>query len=375
MRLLLYSDKAWRERVRVAPEILLTDEEQTKLTRLVQSKLTSVRLAQRARIVLLAANGMQNKDIAEQLGIGRVQVSRWRERYAQSGLAGIERDLPRGAPPLKVDTARLVELTTQAKPVAATHWSTRKMAAELGVSASTVMRHWHAHGLKPHIMRSFKVSRDPKFVEKLEDIVGLYMSPPEHALVLCCDEKSQVQALDRTQPGLPLKKGRAATMTHDYKRNGTTTLFAALNVLDGQVIAQCQQRHRHSEWLKFLRKIDRETPKDKTLHLIADNYATHKHPAVQDWLAKHPRFNMHFTPTSASWLNMVERFFRDITTERLRRGVFTSVPELVDAINEYIAHHNTNPKPFIWTKSARDILQKVIRANRRLSSKQNGTLH
>ncbi|MCY0854179.1 IS630 family transposase [Cupriavidus sp. D39] len=375
MRLLLYSDKAWRERVRVAPEILLTDEEQTRLTRLVQSKLTSVRLAQRARIVLLAANGMQNKDIAEQLGIGRVQVSRWRERYAQSGLAGIERDLPRGAPPLKVDTARLVELTTQAKPVAATHWSTRKMAAELGVSASTVMRHWHAHGLKPHIVRGFKVSRDPKFVEKLEDIVGLYMSPPEHALVLCCDEKSQVQALDRTQPGLPLKKGRAATMTHDYKRNGTTTLFAALNVLDGQVIAQCQQRHRHSEWLKFLRKIDRETPKDKTLHLIADNYATHKHPAVQDWLAKHPRFNMHFTPTSASWLNMVERFFRDITTERLRRGVFTSVPELVDAINEYIAHHNTNPKPFIWTKSARDILQKVIRANRRLSSKQNGTLH
>ncbi|AGW95368.1 endonuclease DDE [Ralstonia pickettii DTP0602] len=370
-----YCDTAWRERVRVAPEIMLTDEERTKLTRLVRSKLTSVRLAQRARIVLLAANGLQNKDIAEQLGVGRVQVSRWRERYAQSGLAGIERDLPRGAPPVKVDTARLVELTTQTKPVAATHWSTRKMAAELGVSASTVMRHWHAHGLKPHIVRGFKVSRDPRFVEKLEDIVGLYMSPPEHALVLCCDEKSQVQALDRTQPGLPLKKGRAATMTHDYKRNGTTTLFAALNVLDGQVIAQCQQRHRHTEWLKFLRKIDRETPKDKTLHLIADNYATHKHPAVQDWLAKHPRFNMHFTPTSASWLNMVERFFRDITTERLRRGVFTSVPELVDAINEYIAHHNTNPKPFIWTKSARDILQKVIRANRRLSSKQNGTLH
>ncbi|KAI3611290.1 hypothetical protein D8I24_0279 (plasmid) [Cupriavidus necator H850] len=361
--------------MRVAPEIMLTDEERTKLTRLVRSKLTSVRLAQRARIVLLAANGMQNKDIAEQLGVGRVQVSRWRERYAQSGLAGIERDLPRGAPPVKVDTGRLVELTTQTKPAAATHWSTRKMAAELGVSASTVMRHWHAHGLKPHIVRGFKVSRDPKFVEKLEDIVGLYMSPPEHALVLCCDEKSQVQALDRTQPGLPLKKGRAATMTHDYKRNGTTTLFAALNVLDGQVIAQCQQRHRHTEWLKFLRKIDRETPKDKTLHLIADNYSTHKHPAVQDWLAKHPRINMHFTPTSASWLNMVERFFRDITTERLRRGVFTSVPELVDAINEYIAHHNTNPKPFIWTKSARDILQKVIRANGRLSSKQNGTLH
>jgi transposase len=361
--------------VRVATEIVLTDEERGELARLVRSKLTSVRLAQRARIVLLAADGKQNKDIAEQLGVGRVQVSRWRERYVQSRLAGIERDLPRGAPPVKVDSARLVELTTQAKPAAATHWSTRKMAAELGVSASTVMRHWHAHGLKPHLMRGFKVSRDPKFVEKLEDIVGLYMSPPEHALVLCCDEKSEVQALDRTQPGLPLKKGRAATMTHDYKRNGTTTLFAALNVLDGQVIGQCQQRHTHIEWLKFLRQIDRETPKDKTLHLIADNYATHKHPAVQAWLSKHPRFNMHFTPTSASWLNMVERFFRDITTERLRRGVFTSVPELVAAIDEYVAHHNTNPKPFIWTKSARDILQKVIRANSRLSSKQNGTLH
>ncbi|CAG2155360.1 IS630 family transposase [Cupriavidus numazuensis] len=324
--------------------------------------------------MLLAANGMQNKDIAEQLRIGRVQVSRWRERYVQSGLAGIERDLPHGAPPLKVDTARLVELPPHSKPLAATlehAQDGRRVERE----RQHVMRRWHAHGLKPHIVRGFKVSRDPKFVEKLEDIVGLYMSPPEHALVLCCDETSQVQALDRTQPGLPLKKGCAATMTHDYNRNGTTTLFAALNVLDGQVIAQCQQRHRHSEWLKFLRKIDRETPKDKTLHLIADNYATHKHPAVQDWLAKHPRFNMHFTPTSASWLNMIERFFRDITTERLRRGVFTSVPELVDAINEYIAHHSTTPKPFIWTKSARDILQKVIRANRRLSSKQNGTLH
>jgi transposase len=223
-------------------------------------------------------------------------------------------------------------------------------------------------------VRTFKVSRDPQFVEKLEDIVGLYMAPPEHALVLCCDEKSQVQALDRTQPGLPLKKGRAATMTHEYKRNGTTTLFAALNILDGQVIAQCQKRHRHVEWLKFLRQIERETPADKEVHLIADNYATHKHPAVQKWLAKRPRFHMHFTPTSASWLNMVERFFRDITVERLRRGVFTSVPELVAAIHGYI-HHNTDPKPFIWTKSARDILQKVIRANRRLSSKQNEALH
>ncbi len=361
--------------MRAAVEIVLTKEQRKDLTKLVGSKLTSVRLAQRARIVLLAADGWRNKDIADELGVGRVQVSRWRDRYAESGLAGIERDLPRGAPNVKVDVARLVELTTQGKPDAATHWSTRKMAAKIGVSAASVSRHWRANGLKPHLVRGFKVSRDPRFVEKLEDIVGLYMSPPEHALVLCCDEKSQVQALDRTQPGLPLKKGRAATMTHDYKRNGTTTLFAALNVLDGQVIGQCQPRHTHAEWLKFLKKIDRETPKGKTLHLIADNYATHKHPAVQEWLAKHPRFNMHFTPTSASWLNMVERFFRDITTERLRRGVFTSVPELIGAIDAYIAHHNINPKPFIWTKSARDILQKVIRANSRLSSKQNATLH
>lgn len=361
--------------MRVAPKIELTDEERAALTKLWRSGLTSVRLAQRARIILLADQGLNNKDIAAQLGIGRMQPARWRERYLQGGIKAIERDLPRGAPPVKVDVAQLVQLTTQSSPEAITHWSTRKMGTLLGVSASTVMRHWHAHGLKPHLVHSFKVSRDPQFAQKLEDIVGLYMSPPEHALVLCCDEKSQVQALDRTQPGLPLKKGRAQTMTHDYKRHGTTTLFAALNVLDGQVISQCQQRHTHVQWLKFLKQIDRETPKDKTLHLIADNYATHKHPVVQDWLAKHPRFHMHFTPTSASWLNMVERFFRDLTTERLRRGVFTSVPQLVAAIDEYVAHHNTNPKPFIWTKSARDILQKVIRANSRLSSKQNGTLH
>ena len=372
---MLYYGLHWSEQLRVAPTIELTDEQERELTKLAQSKRTSVRLAQRAQIVLLAAQGLQNKDIAQALGVGRVQVARWRERYLESGLEGIERDLPRGAPPAKVDVAKLVELTTQTTPEAATHWSTRKMAAVLEVSPSTVMRHWRANGLKPHLVRGFKVSRDPKFVEKLEDFVGLYMSPPEHALVLCCDEKSQVQALDRTQPGLPMKKGRAQTMTHDYKRHGTTTLFAAMNVLDGKVIGQCQQRHTHAEWLKFLRQIDRETPKGKTLHLIADNYATHKHTAVQQWLAKHPRFHMHFTPTSASWLNMVERFFRDLTTERLRRGVFTSVPDLEAAINDYVAHHNVEPKPFIWTKSARDILQKVIRANSRLSSKQNGTLH
>jgi transposase len=361
--------------MRVATPIQLSPDEEQKLTRLARSNTTSVRLARRARIVLLAAAGLENQAIAAQLKIGRVQVGRWRERYAQGGLAAIEQDLPRGGRPPTVDAAEVVRRTTQTLPAAATQWSTRSLAREMEVSDSTVWRVWRTHGLKPHLVRGFKVSRDPKFVEKLEDIVGLYMSPPEHALVLCCDEKSQVQALDRTQPGLPLKKGRAATMTHDYKRNGTTTLFAALNILDGQVIGQCQPHHTHAEWLKFLKKINRETPKDKTLHLIADNYATHKHPAVQEWLTKHPRFVMHFTPTSASWLNMVERFFRDITTERIRRGVFTSVPELTAAIGEYIAHHNTKPKPFIWTKSARDILQKVIRANARLSSKQNEALH
>lgn len=361
--------------MRVAPEIVLTSEEAATLTKLVRSKLTSVRVSLRAQIVLLAAKGCRTKDIAAELGVGRVQVARWRERYAQQRLSGIERDLPRGAPPLKVDVARLVELTTQSKPEVATHWSTRTMAKVLGVDATSVARHWRARGLKPHLVRGFKISRDPKFVEKLEDIVGLYLSPPEHAIILCCDEKSQVQALDRTQPGLPMKKGRAETMTHDYKRNGTTTLFAALNVLDGTVISQCQKRHRHIEWLKFLRQIDRETPKGKTLHLICDNYATHKHEKVLEWMSKHKRVHVHFTPTSASWLNMVERFFRDISEQRLRRGVFTSVPELEVAIDEYIVHHNKDPKPFIWTAKASDILQKVIRANSRLSAKQNATLH
>jgi transposase len=361
--------------MRVATEIKLDGKQRQELMRLARSNTASVRVARRAQIVLLAAEGMDNLDIAQQVGVGRIQAGRWRERYAQGGLAAILQDRPRGGRPARIDAAEIVRLTTQTRPEAATQWSTRSLAAKAGVSDTTVLRVWHTHGLKPHRVRSFKVSRDPQFVEKLEDIVGLYLSPPEHAIVLCCDEKSQVQALDRTQPGLPMKKGRAETMTHDYKRNGTTTLFAALNVLDGQVIAQCQERHRHVEWLRFLRQIDRETPKDRTLHLIVDNYATHKHAAVQKWLAKHPRFNLHFTPTSASWMNMVERFFRDITTQRLRRGVFASVPELVSAIDDYIAHHNTNPKPFIWTKSARDILQKVIRANSRLSAKQNEALH
>jgi len=361
--------------MRVAPRIELTESERRELERLARSNTVSVRLARRARIVLLAAEGKENDEIGQMLGIGRIQVGRWRGRYAQGGRAAIERDRPRGGRPRKVDADRIVQLTTQSKPEGATHWSTRTLAAKIGVSDSSVLRVWHRHGLKPHLVETFKVSRDPRFVEKLEDIVGLYLNPPEHALVLCCDEKSQVQALDRTQPGLPLKKGRAATMTHDYKRHGTTTLFAALNTLDGSVISCCQNRHRHEEWMNFLRRVDRKTPKEKELHLICDNYGTHKHPKVQKWLARHPRFHMHFTPTSASWLNMVERFFRSLTTDRLRRGVFRSVPELTAAIEEYVRLHNENPKPFIWTAKATDIPQKVIRANRRLSSKQNEALH
>ena len=361
--------------MRVAPTIVLTEEERKILTRLAKSRTTSVRLARRAQIVLLAATGKHNDAIARELGIGRVPVGRWRARYAKGGLSAVEHDLPRGGRPSMADAAEIVRLTTRTLPEAATHWSTRTLAAKVGVSDTTVLRVWHRHGLKPHLVETFKVSRDPRFAEKLEDIIGLYLNPPEHALVLCCDEKSQVQALDRTQPGLPLKKGRAATMTHDYKRHGTTTLFAALSTLDGSLICCCQQRHRHEEWLVFLRQINRETPKDKEVHLICDNYATHKHPQVQAWLAKHPRFHVHFTPTSASWLNMVERFFRDLSTQRLERGVFRSVPELTNAIKEYVAVHNKNPKPFIWTAKAADILQKVIRANRRLSSKQNEALH
>ena len=361
--------------MRTASVTELTDEQRQQLQRWARSSTVSVRLARRARIILLAAEGMDNHQIAGEVSVGRIQVGRWRKRFAQNGLSGIEADLPRSGRKPRINADKIVRLTTQNTPEGATHWSTRTLAARVGISDSSVLRIWRANGLKPHLVETFKVSRDPQFAEKLQEIVGLYLSPPEHALVLCCDEKSQVQALDRTQPGLPLKKGRAGTLTHDYKRHGTTTLFAALNTLDGSVIARCDNRHRHHEWLTFLRQIDRETPKDKALHLICDNYATHKHPTVRAWLAKHPRFHVHFTPTSASWLNMVERFFRDITTERLRRGVFRSLPELISAIKEYIAVHNHDPKPFVWTAKANDILQKVIRANRRLSSKKNEALH
>lgn len=356
--------------MRVAAKIVLSPDEIRELEKLARGRRTSVRLAQRSAIVLSAAEGNENKEIASQLGISRKTAGRWRRRYAESGMAGIEKDAPRPGRNPSISSAKVREIvrkTTRSTPKGGTHWSSRTMAIEVGVSATSVRRVWKRHGLKPHLVRTFKVSNDLKFVEKLKDVVGLYMNPPEHALVLSVDEKSQIQALDRTQPGLPLKKGRCGTMTHDYKRNGTTTLFAALNTLDGTVISTCMPRHRHQEWLKFLKLIDKETPKDRELHLIADNYATHKAPAVKAWLAKHPRFHMHFTPTSASWLNMVERLFRDLTTKRLRRGVFCSVPDLTAAIEEYLEQHNENPSPYIWTKSANDILAKVKRARRTLN--------
>jgi transposase len=262
-------------------------------------------------------------------------------------------------------------MTTRQQPTNATHWSTRTMAAAVGIREASVRRIWRAHGLKPHRVETFKVRNDPAFAEKLEDIVGLYLNPPQHALVLCADEKSQIQALDRTPPGLPLKRGRGATMTHDYQRNGTATLLAALNAANGEVFGLCQERHRHQEWLKFLRLIDPTIPADRQLHLICDNYATHKHPNVQRWLTRHPRFPLHFTPTSASWLNRVERFFRDLTHNRLRRGVFRDLEELIMAIGTSIDRHNQSPKPFIWTARAPDILEKVKRARRTLNKRQS----
>jgi transposase len=359
--------------MRVAPAVELSEGDREWLLKQARSEVVPKRLGDRCWVVLMAAEGQTNEQIAAQLGMGREKVGRWRTRYAEKGRTGIEADKPgRGRKATYPEEVRelVVKKTTRATPKDATQWSRTSMAAAMHISPSTVGRIWREHGLKPHLVRTFKVSNDPHFAEKLEDIVGLYLSAPEHALVLCCDEKSQVQALDRTQPGLPLKKGRANTMTHDYVRHGTTTLFAALNVADGTVIGECQPRHRHQEWLKFLKLIDQQTPADRELHLILDNYATHKHPKVKAWLAKHPRFHLHFTPTSASWLNMVERFFRDLTTKRLRRGVFHSVPQLVGALDAYLQHHNKAPAPFIWTAKATDILMKVKRARRKFHARK-----
>ncbi len=346
----------------------------TKYPLRARGRRTAVRLALRAKIVLLAAQGFQNQQIAQQLSVTRQLVARQRKRFLQAGVAGIEKDAPRAGrkPAVGADKVReIVRLTTQQTPSNATHWSRRNMARHSGLSPSTVGRIWRVHGLKPHLVRTFKLSNDPLFAEKLDDMVGLYWNPPEHALVLSLDEKSQMQALDRTQPGLPLKKGRGQTMTHDFKRNGTTTLLAALNTLDGRVTGTCRPRHTHKEWLRFLRLIERRTAPDKQLHLIVDNYATHKHKAVKRRLRRHQRVHLHFPPTSASWLNRVERFLRDLTDQRIRRGAFRSVGELHAAIDDYLAIHNQDPKPFIWTAKASDILEKVKRGRAALPKLQS----
>lgn len=351
--------------MRTAIGITITEKERIELMRYSRGRSTPARVVLRAKIVLLAAEGKKNKEIVTALKTDPQTVKRWRTRFAVRRLAGIVKDAPRGGRKSSVRerlASLIVKKTTQERPVDATHWSTRSLAVELETNHMMIHRVWKAAGLKPHRVKTFKLSTDPNFAEKLIDVVGLYLNPPEHALVLCVDEKSQIQALDRTQPGLPMKKGRCGTMTHDYKRNGTTTLFAALELAEGKLIGTCMKKHRHQEWIRFLKLIDRETPQKLDLHLIADNYRTHKHDKVQTWLRHHPRFHIHFTPTSSSWLNMIERWFRELTDKRIRRGAFQSVTELVSEIMTYIDKHNKKPKSFLWTAKAADILAKVERA-------------
>lgn len=365
--------------MQTAVAIHLSDEERAALTAWSRSRTAPARLVARSKIVLLAAEGRINNDISAELGIERTVVGRWRNRFAAQRLAGIENERPgRGRPATKRRhwAKTIVKVTLESVPPNATHWSTRTLAEHLGIDKSLVARVWKQHRIQPHRVKTFKLSRDPHFVEKLIDVVGLYLNPPEQALVLCCDEKSQIQALDRTQPGLPLKKGRCGTMTHDYVRHGTTTLFSALELLKGRVISLCQQRHRHQEWLKFLKQIDAQTPPELDLHLIVDNYATHKHPKVRAWLARHPRFHVHFIPTSSSWLNLVERFFREIITKRIRRGAFRNVAALEQAIHAYIEGHNAAPKPFVWTAKWQELLPKILRAHETIDGcRINEALH
>ena len=361
--------------MRVAPSIKLTKKERATLQRWSQGRMISVRQRDRARMILLAADGMSNQGVAREMGVKTHTVGRWRSRFAELRLAGIEKDLPRGGRPRvqrEQQESEIIRKTTQETPKNATHWSTRTLAKELGVTQSMIHRVWKANGLKPHLIRTFKLSRDPHFEKKLIDVVGLYLNPPEKALVISADEKSQIQALDRTQPSLPTVPGRCGTMTHDYKRNGTTTLFAAIDMTQGKVIASCMPRHRHQEWIKFLKQIDAETPEDLDLHLIVDNYATHKHPKVKAWLKRHKRFHVHFIPTSSSWLNVIERFFRDLDEKRVHRGAFRSVPQLIDAVMSYIDQHNSDPKPFVWRKTAEEIIEKVGRARLALNNAPTG---
>ena len=349
---------------RAAEAMPISPGQREALEVLARSGTAPFREVRRAQALLMAADGLPNVQIAAAVGVTAVTVRAWRSRFAEEGLARFAevREGRGRKPSIPAETVEeIVRVTVQETPPGATHWSTRTMAARVGVSRDTVHRVWRARGLQPHRVETFKLSTDPRFEEKLVDVVGLYLNPPDKAVVLCLDEKSQVQALDRTQPSLPMKKGRAGTMTHDYKRHGTTTLFAALNVLTGSVIGQCLPRHRHDEFLVFLRRIQREVPRGLQVHVIPDNYGTHSHPDVQAWLAKHPRFHLHFTPTSSSWLNLVERWFRDLTDKRLRRGSFNSVADLIAAIEEYLAVHNEDPKPFVWTATSDSILAKVRR--------------
>jgi len=340
----------------------MTEEQRTTLEAWVRAKTSPQRTVLRARVCLLAADGLPNMAIAQELKTSRPTVVQWRQRFTERGPAGLAEDAPHGPSSRSLSAEKIqaiVEATLHTTPNDATHWSTRSMATAMGVSNATVSRIWDAHGLQPHRVETFKLSKDKRFVEKLTDVVGVYLNPPDKAVVLCVDEKSQIQALDRTQPGLPLKKGRCGTMTHDYKRNGTTCLFAALSVLEGKVIGTCFPRHRNLEFRKFLRQLDGEVPQGLAIHMILDNYGTHNHPKVRVWLRRHPRFHLHFTPTSSSWLNLVERWFGEITRKRIRRGAFRSVPDLVGAIEDYIRVNNENPRPFVWTKKVDAILEKV----------------
>ena len=355
--------------------VTVNAEDRLALGALVENRNTLAKVVWRARIILATADGCGTNEIMRRTNKTKTCVWRWQERYMLEGIEGLKRDKtrPPGKPPLaeSVKIAVLTKTTTEV-PRNATHWSARAMADAMGISHTSVQKIWAEAELKPHLVKKFKISNDPKFEEKVVDVVGLYMNPPDRALVLCVDEKSQIQALDRMQPGLPLKAGRAQTMTHDYKRHGTTTLFAALDVKTGLVIGDCKPRHRAKEFLSFLRKIDRAVKKHLDVHLVLDNYATHKTPEVKAWLAQHPRFKLHFTPTSASWLNLVERFFAEITTKRIRRGTFTSVGDLIAAIRDYLDRHNAAPKPFRWHKTAAAILEKERRALNKLDTIKAG---
>jgi transposase len=347
-----------------APGLPLSSAERIALQEIAESVSRPYRAVREAKGLLMAAEGIANTKIADALGVSRSTVIEWREHFERDGVKWVGKvHEGRGRKPV-IDKARIdkmIEDTTTTTPPAATHWSNRSMAAHSGLSRTTVQREWKARGLKPYLVKTFNVSNDPHFEDKLIDVVGLYLNPPDNAIVLSFDEKSQIQALDRTQPSLPMTPGRAGTMTHGYKRNGRTTLFAALNIATGQLIGKCFSRHRDEEFLAFLKLIDRETDKSKQIHIVLDNYATHKHEDVENWLAKHKRFHLHFTPTSSSWLNLVERWFRDITTARIRRGSFASVGVLIEAIEAYIVHNNENQRPFIWTKTAEEIIAKVRR--------------